>query len=30
VGVSELASMKARIDALEAAVERIRKELGIG
>lgn len=30
VGVSELASMKARIDALEAAVERIRRELGIG
>ena len=30
VGVSEMASMKARIEALEATVERIRKELGIG
>ena len=30
VGVSELASMKARIDALEAEVERMRKELGLG
>ena len=30
VGVSELASMKARIDALEATVARLCKELGIG
>jgi uncharacterized protein len=30
VGASELASMKARIDALEATVARLCKELGIG
>jgi len=30
VGVSELASMKARIDALEATVARLCKELGLG